>query len=164
MTKEVYINILLSAIGVFAFGIYLLVQNNIEKDEYNTETGTIKYIKSTHNSLHPRDHRYIHLDQSPFIFDVFIGKRRLDFSPTFEQIDSLEIGDSVTIYFGDKPLTTGTSQLVINKTVQYIDKEDTSYFIRGKKDKYGGYIFTTFGFSLLCLLFVFRNSIVEQME
>lgn len=153
--KEIFYQALFGSIFITIFGIYLSIRGNKEKADFTQVTGTIDFYDINFDNLKKRDHRYIHLIEHPLIFDLFIGKETGDFSPKFEQLDKLKIGDKITIYHDNQTPFQKNRDLRLNKTVQFIDMNGQPYFIRGNKDKYGGYLLGTLGviliFSLIAL-------------
>ncbi|MDA0177395.1 hypothetical protein C7H62_0538 [Mesoflavibacter sp. HG96] len=152
--KEIFNKLILGCIVIIGFGIYLSVRSGKEKNEFNNITGKIDFLENTFGNLKKRDHRFIHITDYELVFDLFIGKRTGDFSPKFEQIDKLKIGDKITVYYADKTPLQKNQNLSLNKTVQFIDKNGEAYFIRGNKDKYGGYFFIGIGILTMILLLI----------
>jgi len=91
------------------------------------------------------------------MFDIFVGKEKGDFGPQFEQLDKLKIGDEITVYHADKTPLQRNRDLRLNKTVQFIDKDAEAYFIRGNKDKFGGYILGGIGLLLGITLLILKQ-------
>lgn len=133
---------------IIGFGIYLTTRGTKEKTEIESVTGRIDYFDKTFQEINYRDkgdHRFIHIVDFPVVFDLFVGKATGDFSPKFENLDDLKIGDEITVYYADKTPFQKNTDLRFDKTVQFIDKENQAYFIRENKDKYGGYAAIAFG-------------------
>ena len=163
--KEIFFKSLVSAIVIIAFGSYLSLRGSKEKTEFESVTGRIDYFDKTFQEINYRNkgnHRFIHIEDYPLVFDVFVGKETGDFSPEFEQLDKLKVGDEITVYHADETPLQRNSDLRFNKTVQFIDKGGEAYFIRGSKDKYGGYALCGIGFVLGCaLLFLKRTGKIK---
>ena len=148
--KPIFKKSLISCLLILVFGIYLTTRGTKEKIEFESITGPIDYFDETFQEITyggKGDHRFIHVAGFPVVFELFVGKATGDFSPKFENLDELDLGDEITVYFADKTPFQKNNDLRLNKTVQFIDKEEQAYFIRGNKDKYGGY--AAIGFSIL---------------
>ena len=155
--KEIFHKSLIACIAIVGFGVYLSIRGSKEKTEFESLTGKIDYFDKTFQDINYRNkgnHRFIHIVDFP-MFDLFVGKETGDFSPKFEQLDKLKVGDEITIYHADKTPLQRNRDLRFNKTVQFIDKDGEAFFVRGNKDKYGGYflggIGVLLGISLLIL-------------
>ena len=158
--KPIFIKSLLACILIVGFGIYLSSRGTKEKTEFNNVNGQIDYFDKTFQDINYRnkgDHRFIHIVDFPLVFDVFVGQASGDFGPKFEQLDKLIIGDEITVYYDDKTPFQKNQDLRFNKTVQFIDKKEDAYFIRGNKDKYGGYLAIGFGILLAITLLILKN-------
>ncbi|CAM1358691.1 hypothetical protein [Tenacibaculum xiamenense] len=155
--REIFYLSFFACIFIIGFGVYLSIRGGKNKSEFQNITGTIDYFDKTFQNLNKRDHRYIHLSNYPLVFDLFIGKRTGDFSPKFEQLDKLNIGDEITIYHADKTPFQKNRDLRLNKTVQFIDKGEDAYFIRGNKDKYGGYLLCGLGILFAVTLVILKQ-------
>lgn len=158
--KEIFKKSLLACLLIVGFGIYLSIRGSKEKTEYNNVTGQIDYFDKTFQEINYRnkgDHRFIHIVDSPLLFDVFVGQASGDFGPNFEQLDKLKIGDEITVYYDDKTPLQKNRDIRFNKTVQFIDKSGEAYFIRGNKDKYGGYLFIGIGILLAISLLILKK-------
>ncbi|NQY30153.1 MAG: hypothetical protein HRT69_11870 [Flavobacteriaceae bacterium] len=158
--KKIFHKSLIACVVIIGFGIYLSIRGSKEKNEFENVTGKIDYFDKTFQEINYRNkgnHRFIHLSDSPLVFDIFIGKETGDFSPQFEQLDNLKMGDEVTIYHADKTPLQRNRDLRLNKTVQFIDKNGEAYFIRGNKDKYGGYFFGGIGILLAIALLILKK-------
>lgn len=164
MTKEqkpIFRKSILACIFITAFGIYLTLRGTREKDEFENITGKIDYFDKTFQEINYRNkgnHRFIHVTDSPVVFDIFVGNETGDFSPKFERLDDLKIGDEITVFYADKSLFQKNRDARFNKTVQFIDKDSQAYFIRGNKDKYGGYAAIAFGILMSVVLVILKGS------
>src|SRR6476620_6607116 len=99
--KPIFIKSIISSIFITAFGIYLFVSSLKSKSEYETVKGKIDFISDHFENLNPRDTRYIHIEGYPLVFEIFIGKETGDFSPKFEQLDKLKVGDEIIAYHSE---------------------------------------------------------------
>ena len=159
--KRIFIKSLLISIGIIGFGIYLSLRAAKEKNEFESVTGTIDYFDKTFQEINYQNkgnHRFIHISDYPIVFDIFVGKEQGDFGPKFERLDSLQLGDEITIYHAGKTPLQQQQDLRLNKTVQFIDKDDQAYFIRGNKDRLGGYLLGGFGVILIITLVLLKKA------
>ncbi len=158
--KEIFNKSLLACLLIVGFGIYLSIRGSKEKAEFENITGQIEYFDKTFGKINYRNkgnHRFIKLVDFPLVFDVFVGNEPGDFGPKFEQLDKLTVGDEITVYYAEKTPLQRNSDLRFNKTVQFIDKDNEAYFIRGNKDKYGGYFFIGIGILLAVTLLILKQ-------
>ncbi|MEM6894634.1 MAG: hypothetical protein AAF554_13160 [Bacteroidota bacterium] len=159
--KELFFKSLIASIVIIGFGIYLSIRGSKEKTEFESVTGRIDYFDETFQEINYRNkgnHRFIHIADYPLVFDLFVGKETGDFGPEFEQLDKLKVGDEITVYHADETPLQRNSDLRLNKTVQFIDKDGEAYFIRGNKDKIGGYVLGGIGFLLGCTLLLLKRT------
>ena len=152
--------------GIIAVSITLTVVmlfyiqlNSKEKFEYEKITGQITYLDNQLGNLPVRDfgkYRYLQIDNYKYPFEIFVGSESGDFKPKFEQIDKLELGNTVTIYFYQ---TDNSVKENINRFVQFIDKENISYFERGNSSKtIGGVIIS------ICVLLLIGGVVLWKMR
>ncbi|MCK8480632.1 hypothetical protein [Psychroserpens algicola] len=159
-SKPIFYKALIACVLIVGFGIYIALRGTKAKTEFESVTGKIDYFDTTFQEITYRNkgnHRFIHIEDYPIVFDVFVGKETGDFSPKFEQLDQLHIGDEITVYHDDKTPLQLHSDLRFNKTVQFIDKDNVAYFIRGNKDKYGGYALIGLGFMFVVALLILKR-------
>lgn len=163
--KPIFIKWLWGAVFILFFGLFLLWRSSKNKQEYYKISGRIilleKYFEAEKKSKKGK-HRYLKIDSHQEIMRLFIGKDFGDFSPSFEKIDSLKIGDLIDIFYAtETPFQRNTSISELNTTVQFIDKNNRPFFIRGTKDKYGSYFFIITGIaSIIFLLFLKRKRLI----
>ena len=146
--KPIFKKSLIACFLIIGLGFYLSTRGTKEKTEFESVTGRIDYFDKTFQEINYRnkgDHRFIHVVDFPVVFDLFVGKATGDFSPKFENLDQLKIGDEITVYYAGKTPFQRNADPRFNKTVQFIEKDNEAYFIRGDKDKYGGYAAIAFG-------------------
>ena len=158
--KEIFKKSLLACVLIVGFGIYLSIRGSKEKAEFENVTGKIDYFDKTFGEINYRNkgnHRFIHIVDFPLVFNIFVGNEPGDFGPKYEQLDKLNIGDEITVYYAEKTPLQRNQDLRFNKTVQFIDKNGQTYFIRGNKDKYGGYFFIGIGILLAITLVILKQ-------
>ena len=158
--KELFKKFLFASILIVGFGIHLSIQSGKEKTEFEKVTGKIDYFNKTFEEINYRNkgnHRFIHIVDFPLVFGVFVGKEPGDFGPKFEKLDELKVGDEITVYYVEKTPLQRNQDLRLNKAVQFIDKNEEAYFIRGNKDKYGGFFFLAIGVLLVITVLVLKK-------
>ena len=123
------------SIAITVIMIVYIQSNSKEKSEYEKNTGQITYLEKQLGDLpvrHLEKYRYLKIDSYEYPFEIFVGNESGDFKPKFEQIDKLKLGDTVTIYYYQ---TNDVIKDGINRFVQFMDKENISYFERGNSQK-----------------------------
>jgi hypothetical protein len=123
------------SITVTVLMIIYIQSNSKGKLEYEKNTGQITYLDKQLGNLPVRDlgkYRYLKIDSYEYPFEIFVGNKSGDFKPNFEQIDKLKFGDTITVYYYQ---TSDVFKEEINRFVQFIDKENISYFERGNSKK-----------------------------
>lgn len=158
--KEIFKKSLLACVFIVGSGIYLSIRGSKEKTDFESLTGQIDYFDKTFGEINYRNkgnHIFIHIVDFPVIFDIFVGNEPGDFGPKFEQLDNLAIGDEITVYYAENSPFQRNQDLRFNKTVQFIDKNQEVFFIRGNKDKYGGYFFIGIGILLAITLVILKQ-------
>jgi hypothetical protein len=124
----------------------------MSKDSFTKISGRITYLENHYHQFPLRDfgkYRYIALDTYPYIIELFVGREAGDFSPEFENLGGLKIGDTVSIYYD---VNSDISQEQINRTTEYIYKGDICFFHNGNSSFYVG-IFTLI-LTSLCFIFL----------
>ena len=123
------------AIALMLLPLFFYYRNSRPKTDYASATGNItlldkKYGSAPTGMTDPEKLRYIRVDGYPYVFEIFVGKDPGDITPEFEQIDSLRVGDNVTVYYyeTDDARTTG-----VNRFAKFIDKDGKSYFEEGAR-------------------------------
>jgi hypothetical protein len=126
----------LGGIGLVIFlSVMLFLRADKDKLSFNKITGKVINIGSsisTLPNLDPAKHRFLQLDNYEKVLQVFIGKDAGDFKPEFENIDKLQLGDTITVYYDEN---YKTEQDPINRLVYFIDKGDEPIFIKGTWEK-----------------------------
>ena len=126
---------------IISLGFVILTRGQKQKHEFDSITAPISSIGRTFPGAfnrHEEKTRYVQVGNYPKAFELFIGHDTGDFSPAFEKVDALKAGDIVTVYY-DEEHTHAADNEAVNRLAQFIDKGGKPYFIRGSKDKYGGY-------------------------
>lgn len=155
--KPIFIKALGASTVILFFGAYLYYTSLKTKTGYEAVNGKIDYIANSYDNLHPRDHRFIHLNGQEQVFDIFIGKQTGDFSPKFEKLDALKVGDEIIVYHSGTTPLQKNRDLRLNKNVEYIDKDNEPFFIRGNKNRFGGYAFMGIGGVLILVVFILKG-------
>lgn len=149
---------LAGVITILVLGSLILIRGTKEKTEFPHISGKIIYKGKVYEELPKSDkgkYRYLNIDTYPKMFEIFVGKDRGDFKPDYEQIDSLRKGDTIEIYFDIDPTET---DIRLNRLIQFIDKDGKPYYIRGSKDKYGGYFIIGLGILLGAVLVYLKKT------
>lgn len=144
---------------ILALGFVILTRGQKQKHEFNSITAQIISIGRTFPGAfnrHEEKTRYIQVGKYPKAFELFIGHDLGDFSPAFEKVDALKAGDIVTVYY-DEEQTRAADDDKVNRLAQFIDKDGQPYFIRGSKDKYGGYGIITAGILIGLTLLILKK-------
>lgn len=133
--------------GVSVLGAILFFRGTKPKSAFTRETGVIAHSGKSYADYPARNGKfhYLLLEGNARPFELFIGKDPGDFSPAYEKLDGLQVGDTITIYH-DELLVQSIKP--VNKLAYFIDKGKTAYFIKGSRDKYFAYFIWGF-----CLLF-----------
>jgi hypothetical protein len=152
--------------GIIAISIVLMTMtivyiqlNSKEKSEYEKHTGQITYLDKQLGNLpvrHLGKYRYLKIDSYEYPFEMFVGNESGDFKPKFEQIDELKLGDTVTVYYYQ---TNDVTKKGINRFVQFIDKENVSYFERGNSQKTLGVVMIS-----ICVLLLIGGVILWKKK
>lgn len=153
MKHPIFIKSVGGLLFCFAIGIFLITRANKPKADFQKITGKITYLLNKLPNEEVRKNgkeRYLQIENSERIFNIFVGKDWGDFKPEFEIIDSLKVGDNIDLYFDDN-LKTESNQ--INSLTQYIDHNGKAFFIKGKMDETFGKFFI--GISMLGILILF---------
>jgi hypothetical protein len=142
--------VIFTSIIVIVIGIFVIVNNSKEKNEYDKSTGTIEYYDKEFQNLpnrHIGDYRYLKIDTYPYLFEIYEPNSE----PTEKKIDDLIVGDKIDIYYYE---TSNTINERLNRFVQFIDKEGQSHFIRSGFQKQLGYVIIGLGVLINLLTFV----------
>ncbi len=135
-------------ITILILGSIIMIRGTKDKTEFNQLTGRIVFLDKTFEELplrHIGKFRYLLIDNYSKVFTIFVGKDFGDFKPHLEKIDDLKVGDEIVVYFDEDPKETDNR---LNRLIQFIDKDGKPYFMRGCKDKNGGYFFIGLGILL----------------
>jgi hypothetical protein len=133
---------------ILALGTTIFIRGSKDKIEFERIAGKITYLEKTYEELPNRHHgkyRYIEMDAYPKVFELFVGKEFGDFKPHYERIDDLRVGDTIEVYFDEDAKEPDRR---LNRLMQFMDKDSQPYYIRGRKDKTGGYFFIFTGILL----------------
>jgi hypothetical protein len=136
---------------IIGIGAFVISNNSKDKNEYERRTGNIEYYADSYLDLPNRDHgnyRYMKIDSYPYPFEIHIGNANKE----TESIDNLKVGDSIDAYFYE---TNNTFEVGLNRYIQFIDKENKAYFIRGDFQKQLGFVLIGLAVSLNILSLVF---------
>ena len=165
MKNAFYTKAILGAIVIFILTGKILVQGAKEKNELPNVKGEITFIDSSYQDLPNRNfgkYRYILLDNYSKVIEVFIGKGAWDFKPEFERVDELKVGDEISVYYFDNEI----NDIQVNRLIQFIDKGNVSYFVRGKSNDYIAYFCIVSAVLVLILVIIFdrkdKSKLIEK--
>lgn len=128
--------VLVASLIIAALSIFVIRNNTKEKLEYKSINGKIEYLGQEYQHLptrHKGDFRYLIVEGYPYPFEIYEPNSK----PTAYNIDDLRIDDMVDVYFYE---IENTHKIGINKFTQFIDKNETPYFIRNWFQKNLGYV------------------------
>jgi hypothetical protein len=133
----------------FLLCLATLYRNQKPKNQFQHLTGKVVAltkalkIEGYYNSNN-EPIRYLQIQDYPTIFRLFIGEDIDGSKPSFERVDELKVGDTVTVYY-DKNYLNNNSD-VISNLAYFVDKNQQAYFIRGSQNTMVYYLI---GFCLL---------------
>jgi len=141
--------VIFASLIVLGLGIFVVINNSKEKNEYEKSSGIIEYYNTKFQNLpirHKGDFRYLKIDTYPYLFEIYMPNNEL----TDKSIDNLKVGDLIDIYYYE---TSDTRNAGINRFAQFIDFSGQAYFIRNGFQSQLGYI--PIGLSLAMTLMAF---------
>ncbi len=153
--QQIFGKSIIAVIFIIIAGGYLTFRGYKEKKDFLKKNCTISYIgqKDASGRESNGKYRYLEVDNYTGIFKIFIGQDPGDFSPTYENIDQLKAGDTITIYYDE----TSLQKSEYNNLLQYIDKGGNPFFIKGSSDKYLGYVIIGLGILIGILLTILKK-------
>ncbi len=154
---QIFNKSLAGVITILLLGSGILFRGTKDKSDFEQITGIIKYLDKKYQEFpnrHQGKYRYLLIDSYPKIFEIFIGKDPGDFNPEYENIDALQVGDVITVFYDETKRETDPR---INRLLQYIDKQNQAYFIRGRHDKLLGYFCIISGFLIGIWIFYLKR-------
>jgi hypothetical protein len=128
--------VLVASLIIASISFLIIINNSKEKREYESINGKIEYIGKEYQHLptrHKGDFRYLLVEGYPYPFEIYKPNSK----PTLNSIDDLKLDDIIDIYFYE---IDNTHKVGINKFTQFIDKNQTPYFIRNSFQKRLGYM------------------------
>ena len=133
-----------------ALSVFFVQRGDKSKASFDNVTGTIISFEKTNENYPRRDSskfRYLRVESYPKPFEIFVGKDAGDFKPKFENVDNLQIGDIITVYYAEDGKT---QKAAVNNLVYFIDKGKEVVFIEGNSKK--NVIYGLIGFCLITIL------------
>lgn len=155
---QIFVKSLFGVAFIIVTASYIFFRGTKEKNEFQSIAGKITYIDKVYENLPIRNHgkyRYLGLNNYPKIFEIFIGKDFGDFKPAYENLDSLKVGEDIIVYYDE--VSTQRTDNRINSLLQFLDKKDKPYFIRGNVDKYLGSMLIICGLAIGLLVIYFKK-------
>ncbi|MES2619622.1 MAG: hypothetical protein V4615_02135 [Bacteroidota bacterium] len=158
---HIFLETLIASFGFVFFGCYLVYQYSYyEKSDYKSVTGKLNLFSKTFEDLPFRHHgqtRFLRLDNYPKVFQIYIGKEDEETTPKFEKIDSLSVGDSITVFYSSPTIFDKEDSRISNYAV-YIDKGSELYFERNRiMNLYVGYFVAIVGVLLFGAIILLRQ-------
>ena len=139
--SHLFAKLLYGVAFIIISGFVILNRGQKQKHDFDSITARINTIGRTFPGAfnrHEEKIRYLQVGKYPKAFELFIGHDPGDFSPAYEKVDALKTSDIVTVYYDEEKSRAGENT-VVNRLAQFIDKDGQPYYIRGSKDKLGGY-------------------------
>ncbi|MEO8150244.1 MAG: hypothetical protein ABI723_21600 [Bacteroidia bacterium] len=156
--KPIFTKALLGLSVCLVISVYLIIRAGKSKTDFIKLTGNITALTDQLDNpanTHEGKMRYIQLDNSERIFEIFIGKDAGDFKPDYEIIDSLKIGEKIDLYYDDNYKTKSHQ---INSLTQYIDRNGEPVFIRGGVDKIMGMVLMGLSIVMLIIILILKKA------
>jgi hypothetical protein len=158
MKKTIFIKSVGGFLFCFVLGILLISRANKPKTDFLKLTGKITYFSNKLPNEEVQKNgkeRYLKIENSDRIFNIFVGRDWGDFKPKFEIVDSLKVGDNIELYYDDNYKTESNQ---INNLTQYIDNNGKVFFIKGKMDEtFGKYLMGISALSIMVLYLLKRS-------
>jgi hypothetical protein len=113
-----------------------LYRNEKPKSAFLHLTNRLTHLSNSlpiqgHLNLNNEPVRYLKIEDYPKYFKLLIGEDIDGSKPDFQQVDSLNTGDIVTIYY-EENLLSGDKD--VSHLAYFLDKNSKPYFIRGKQN------------------------------
>ncbi len=145
----IFIKSIVSLLAVIIFSFSFFLRGTKDKTEFVKLTGQVVYYEKQYRDLpnrHFGKYRYLQLHNYNNTFEVFIGNETGDFKPSFEQLDLVQAGDTIDVYFDDN---ADEKNEPVNRLIQYVDRGGVPLYIKGSKDIYLG-----MGLIIFCSLMI----------
>ena len=145
---------------VIILSFYFVLRADKPKTAFQKAAGLLVSLDKTNENYPHKDStkfRYLQIDNYPKPFELFVGKSAGDFKPKFENIEHLQLGNSVTIYFDE---TYKTNTAPVNNMVYFIDKGQEAIFIEGNSKKNLIYGIIIFSALFIPVLFILKKKVI----
>ncbi|MEQ8471409.1 MAG: hypothetical protein RIC35_09490 [Marinoscillum sp.] len=156
-TYNIYFKSLVGIATIIGLGILLLNRSAKTKQDFIEISGSIHYLDQEYQNLPIRNkgkYKYLVIDGTERVFEIFVGTDPGDFSPKLSRIDELTVGDTVKLYYDDNSYTRGE---LVNSLTRFIDKSGEPYFIENSgTDKTLGFVVLALGGILLIVVFTLK--------
>ncbi|HTN16380.1 MAG TPA: hypothetical protein VL092_01770 [Chitinophagaceae bacterium] len=126
--KPMFLKSMWGVLGLICLAVYGLLCFTKKKEDL--VKGKIEFVGQTYEQLpsrHAGKYRFIKVEGFGKPFEVFVGKDAGDFKPEFEQVDLLQAGDEVLVYY-----VAGQKDFDAVHNVQRIESNGKAFFIAGK--------------------------------
>lgn len=141
---------------IILIGTFMLIRTNRSKEDYYSLQGKINYLEDSIGKHKNKSTRFIKLENNPTFFEIFVGKESGDFSPELDRTDELKINDEVTIYYGSTSTKQLFDSIYLNKSTEFIEKNNQLYFHEKTKSTYLAYFIIGIGSILFIILSIVR--------
>ncbi|MDP9043049.1 MAG: hypothetical protein M3N30_13810 [Bacteroidota bacterium] len=142
----------MTSIVLIIASFYFLSTTFKSKAEFVSVRGSVEFISMKYGDLPNRDYskyRYLKINRYSRPFELFVGKEGGDFSPDLDKIDSLKMGDIITVYYD---YNYKTAPEPVNRLTYFIDRGAEPVFIFSHSLRQMAWILI--GLSLTCLIVV----------
>ncbi len=134
--------------------IFILRRGEAPRQEFQKVTGRITYLADVSPDVKLRYNakkRFLVVDGRPPVFELFIGMDAIDFSPDLQRIDSMQVGDTVDVYYDvRRRIGPGTGFNTHNLLAYYIDHDGLPMFRMGSR--YNKLAWFLIGFSAVMMV------------
>ena len=151
-----FIKYLISSIAIMVLGTFLFFRLGQDKNSFYIASGKLTYLSKTYKDYPNRDfekYRYLQIENFSKIIELYIGKESGDFKPDLEKVDSLKLGDSLTVYY-DNDITEEKTE--ISRTVYFIDRGAEPIFIMGDSKKWLSAFVAGMGVIILIVIIILK--------
>ena len=146
-----------AAVLCFLFSFYLFHRATKDKSDFKKVKGVVEYIGTSsplNQNNHPPRYRYLKVEGYGRPFELFIGKETGDFSPELEKIDTLQPGDTVTVYYDEN---ISIQNAPVNRLAYFIDLNNAPVFVKGIWETGAAYFIGGFSVALFFWVFALKK-------
>lgn len=122
---------------VLVGSIFILRRGEAPRQEFQKVSGRITYLDDVSPDVELRydaKKRFLVVDGRPPVFELFIGMDAMDFSPDLQMIDSLNVGDTIDVYYDvRRRIGPAAGFNPHNLLAYYIDQDSRPMFRMGSR-------------------------------